>query len=111
MDYDDSADEASFRRDLRTWLAANDPGPAPPISDSAAEHEYKKRWQQQLYAGGWLGLSWPEEYGGRGLNPFYEAILNEELGAAGVAHAAPPVGWLGRAILAYGSEVQRRAPR
>ena len=108
MDYDDSADEASFRRELRTWLAANDPGPAPPISDSAAEHEYKKRWQQQLYAGGWLGLSWPEEYGGRGLNPFYEAILNEELGAAGVAHAAPPVGWLGRAILAYGSEEQRR---
>jgi alkylation response protein AidB-like acyl-CoA dehydrogenase len=108
VDYDDSPDEAAFRLELRAWLAANDPGPAPPISDSAAEHEYKKRWQQALYAGGWLGLSWPEEYGGRGLDPFYEAILNEELGAAGVSHAAPPVGWLGRAILAYGTEDQRR---
>ncbi len=107
MDYDDSPEEAAFRLRLREWLAANDPGPPAPISDSAAEHAYKKRWQQMLYAGGWLGLSWPREYGGRGLDPFYEAILNEELGAAGIAHAAPPVGWLGRAILAYGTEEQR----
>ena len=86
----------------------NNPGPHPPRNDSAAEHAFNIGWQRSLYAGGWLGLSWPVEYGGRGLNPFYDAILNEELGAAGIAHAAPPVGWLGRAILAAGTEEQRR---
>jgi alkylation response protein AidB-like acyl-CoA dehydrogenase len=108
VDYDDSPDEAAFRVRLREWLAHNDPGPPPSIGDSAAEHAYKLEWQRTLYAGGWVGLSWPSAYGGRDLNPIYEAIFNEELGAAGIAHAAPPVGWLGRAILAYGTEEQRQ---
>jgi len=108
VDYDDSPEEAEFRLRLRAWLVDNNPGPHPPRNDSAAEHAFNISWQQSLYRGGWLGLSWPAEYGGRGLNPFYDAILNEELGVAGIAHAAPPVGWLGRAILAYGTEEQRR---
>jgi alkylation response protein AidB-like acyl-CoA dehydrogenase len=108
VDYDDTPEEAAFRARLRQWLAGHDPGPPPSIGDSEAEHAYKKRWHQTLYRGGWVGLSWPSAYGGHELSPIYEAIFNEELGAAGVAHAAPPVGWLGRAILAYGTEEQRR---
>ena len=108
MDYDDSAEEAAFRARLRAWLADHDPGPPASIGDSLAEHLYKKRWHQTLFEGGWVGLSWPSAYGGHDLSPIYEAIFNEELGAAGIAHAAPSVGWLGRAILAYGTEEQRR---
>ena len=48
---------------------------------------YKTKWLAELYDGGWVGLSWPVEFGGRGLSPLYEAILNEELGAAGVPNA------------------------
>jgi alkylation response protein AidB-like acyl-CoA dehydrogenase len=66
------------------------------------------RWLTELYDGGWVGLSWPVEYGGRGLSPLYESILNEELGAAGLPNAASPVAFLGRAILAYGTEEQKR---
>jgi alkylation response protein AidB-like acyl-CoA dehydrogenase len=62
-----------------------------------------------LYDGGWVGLSWPAEFGGRGLSPLYEAILNEELGAAGVPNAASSVSFLGRAILEYGTERQCHA--
>jgi len=108
VDYDDSAEEAAFRVRLRAWLASHDPGPPPPIADSGAEHDYKRRWHRTLFAGGWVGLSWPKAYGGQELSPIFEAIFNEELGAAGIAHAAPPVGWLGRAILAYGTEEQRQ---
>jgi alkylation response protein AidB-like acyl-CoA dehydrogenase len=54
-----------------------------------------------------MGLSWPVEYGGRGLAATYEAIFNDEIGSAG-APPAPHVGFLGRALLHYGSDAQRR---
>jgi len=54
-----------------------------------------------------MGLSWPVAYGGRGLAATYEAVLNDEIGAAG-APPAPHVGFLGRALLHYGTEAQRQ---
>jgi alkylation response protein AidB-like acyl-CoA dehydrogenase len=51
-------------------------------------------------------LSFPVEYGGHGLPPIYEAILNDELGRAG----APPiegVGHLSNALRLFGSDLQR----
>jgi len=107
VDYDDSADEATFRLRFREWLGDNDPGPEPDHADSAVENEFRSTWHRRLYEGGWLGLSWPAAYGGRGLTPLHEAIVNEELGAAGMPNAVGPVGWLGRAILVYGTEEQR----
>ena len=106
MDYDDSAEEAEFRAGLRAWLAEHAPPPPPPLWETDATHEYKTKWMTALYDGGWVGLSWPVEYGGRGLSPLYEAILNEELGAAGVPNAAGSVGFLGRALIEYGTEQQ-----
>jgi alkylation response protein AidB-like acyl-CoA dehydrogenase len=108
VDYDDSPQEANFRTNLRAWLEENRPEPPPPLWETAATHEYKTKWLSKLYDGGWVGLSWPVEYGGQGLSPLYEAILNEELGAAGVPNAASSVGFLGRAIVAYGTETQKR---
>ena len=108
MDYDDSAEEAEFRSGLRRWLTDHRPEPPPPLWETEAMHVYKTKWLAELYDGGWVGLSWPVEFGGRGLSPLYEAILNEELGAAGVPNASSSVGFLGRAILAYGTEEQCR---
>jgi alkylation response protein AidB-like acyl-CoA dehydrogenase len=107
VDYDDSPDEARFRDEFRAWLGAHDPGPEPDPGDSAKEHAYRAEWRRTLYEGGWLGVSWPEAYGGRSLSPLYETIINEELGTAGIPNPAGPLGWLGRAILAYGTEEQR----
>ncbi len=53
-----------------------------------------------------MGLSWPVEFGGRGLPATFEAIFNDEIGAAG-APPAPHVGFLGRALLYHGSEGQQ----
>ena len=105
MDFHDSAEEAAFRGELRAWLADNIPDPP---GDSEAERvAHAIDWHHRLAAGGWLGLSWPVDSGGRDLPPAYEAIFNEELGHAG-APAAPHVGFLGRAILLYGSPEQRQ---
>jgi alkylation response protein AidB-like acyl-CoA dehydrogenase len=53
-----------------------------------------------------MGLSWPEEYGGRGLPPVFEAIFNDEVGESGYPMVS--VSFLGRALMGYGTEAQRQ---
>lgn len=106
MNFHDSPQEARFRADLRAWLEANAPAEARPATDDE-RFAALTRWHKALYSGGWMGLSWPVAYGGRGLGPVYEAIFNDELGAAG-APTAPHIGFLGRAILQHGTEEQRQ---
>jgi alkylation response protein AidB-like acyl-CoA dehydrogenase len=106
MDFRDDPDEAQFRDGLRAWLAANIPTDPAPLGGAQRAH-FWRTWHRSLYEGGWMGLSWPLEYGGRGLPATYEAIVNDEIGAAG-APPAPHVGFLGRALLHYGTDEQRR---
>ncbi len=97
-----------FRAEFRSWLTIHDPGPEPDPGDTLKEHEFRAAWRRTLYEGGWLGVSWPAAYGGRDLSPLHETIINEELGTASIPNPAGPLGWLGRAILAYGTEEQRQ---
>ncbi len=108
MDYADTTEHAEFRTEFRTWLADHHPGPAPDFRDSAAEQAFRMAWHRAMFAAGWLGLSWPKAYGGRDLSPLFEAIINEELGEAGILNAVGPLNWLGRAILLFGTEEQRQ---
>jgi alkylation response protein AidB-like acyl-CoA dehydrogenase len=106
MDFRDDPLAAAFRAGFRDWLTQHAPtGPAPVGGEARAR--YWNDWHRALYAGGWMGLSWPVEYGGRGLPATYEAIFNDEIGLAG-APPAPHVGFLGRALLHFGSEAQKR---
>jgi alkylation response protein AidB-like acyl-CoA dehydrogenase len=105
MDFRDDAAEASFRAEFRSWLAGHMPrDPAPFGGPDRAR--FWQEWHRALYEGGWMGLSWPVEFGGRGLPATFEAIFNDEIGAAG-APPAPHVGFLGRALLYHGSEGQQ----
>ena len=67
------------------------------------------RWSRALYDGGWVGISWPEEYGGRGLSPRFQAIYLEEEARA----EAPPhigvigLGMAGPTIITRGTEAQK----
>jgi alkylation response protein AidB-like acyl-CoA dehydrogenase len=104
-----STDEA-FREELRAWLAEN---PAPTGIEFAATPEDAERvraWHRTLHAGGWVGIHWPVEYGGRGASVLQVAIYNQELARVD----APPL--LGRAgislvgptFMTHGTEEQRR---
>src|SRR2546423_12491495 len=42
------------------------------------EMAFAKSWLRELNEGGWAGLSWPKEYGGRGASPIEQLIYHEE---------------------------------
>jgi alkylation response protein AidB-like acyl-CoA dehydrogenase len=95
VDFDDTPEEAAFRAETRAWLDANAVPKGSPDDFSAGHfsghidaNEYVKRcrwWQGQLYEGGWAGISWPKDFGGRGGKPIEEAIFAEEQGKWGVS--------------------------
>src|ERR1700753_3992092 len=60
-------------------------------------------WPQALYAAGFFGTSWPKEYGGQGLPPVYDVIVDEEI-AKGGAPARPSLGYLVVGLSHHGTE-------
>jgi len=107
MDYRDSAEEREFRAELRRWLAQHTPGDRPPDGPDDAI-VFLDEWWRSLAKAGYVGLSFPTVYGGGGRPDSFEAILNEEAGAAG-APPLPPIAHIAQAILRAGTEEQRRA--
>jgi len=106
MDFRDSPEEQQFRAALRAWLAENAPAePIPVEPDKRAE--FLNAWHRKLYAAGYIGLSFPTAYGGRGLPVTYEAIYNDELGTAG-APPGPTFGHIANAIRLHGSDAQKK---
>ena len=66
MDFNDSQEEAEFRSELRSWLALNAVVDRKATTDDERRNQMNE-WHRLLYSGGWMGLSWPTEFGGRGL--------------------------------------------
>jgi alkylation response protein AidB-like acyl-CoA dehydrogenase len=103
-----AAPDEELRSELRSWLAAHTP-PALALATTRAEAQALRDWQRTMHDGGWVGIHWPVEYGGRGASVAQVAIYNQELARAEV----PPL--LGRAgitlvgptLMAHGSEQQR----
>jgi len=105
MDLSYSPDEEAFRARVRAWLAANVPAPT-----ARQDLETLRAWQRTLHAAGFVGASWPKEYGGAGLSDMEQAILNEELARArapGVLNAMA-IWWVGPAVMRYGTDEQKR---
>jgi alkylation response protein AidB-like acyl-CoA dehydrogenase len=100
--------EQAFRDELREWLAANHPGPEPEGDDHAA-FEYRKGWQRTLAEARYAGLSWPEEYGGRGATLIEQAIFNEEIVRAKAPQMANVLGLVmgGPVVIAHGTPEQK----
>jgi hypothetical protein len=72
----------TFRLEARRWLAANVPSEPCP-EDGPDSREYILNWQKAQARGGWAGLSWPREVGGRGLSVLEQIIWFEEYARAG----------------------------
>jgi len=108
MDLSYAPAEERFRSQLRAWLQANPPGPEPEALDAWVA--YGKDWQRRLYEGGWCGVSWPAEYGGRGASLIEQIIFQEEMARARSPQLINLAGLTmgGPVLIAHGSEAQKR---
>ncbi|MBW2312581.1 MAG: acyl-CoA dehydrogenase family protein [Deltaproteobacteria bacterium] len=115
MDLAFTTEQEAFRRDLKSWLAANLARPwndeiRNPSHDENSLVEVRRAWQRQLNDAGYLGMGWPAEWGGRGASVVEQAILEEELWRADAPQVPNFLGidLLGPALIHHGSEEQRR---
>ena len=81
MNLDLTAEEQAFREEARTWLRENLPDEERP-PEGAEMREFDLAWQRTLFEGGWAGINWPTEYGGRGLSDIQQMIWYEEFASA-----------------------------
>jgi len=108
MDLTFSEPETAFRDELREWLAANPPGSAP-AGDGDTHYGWLREWQRRMADGGWAGVHWPQEYGGRGATITQSAIFFEELGRARAPLPANVLGLLlgGPTLMVWGTDAQK----
>ena len=113
MDFNYSPEQEAYRMDVRKWLEANQPAPLTEQEKEKADEEFLwqrlKKWHKRLYEAGWMGLTWPKEYGGRGATFIEQIIFQQELGRLGL-----PFGWnilgvimTGPALMQWGTEQQK----
>jgi alkylation response protein AidB-like acyl-CoA dehydrogenase len=108
------AEAESFRAEVRTVLAEELPEGWPGIGAIAGREDAERfaaRWRQSLYRRGLLGITWPPEYGGRGLSRLHQVVLVEELARAGVPYGEHTdlfgVKMLGSTLLRWGTPEQK----
>jgi alkylation response protein AidB-like acyl-CoA dehydrogenase len=109
------ADNA-FRAEVRGWLDANLTGEFAALVGKGGpgrEHEYVEErlaWERRLGEGGWIGLGWPEEVGGRGLPWSQQVIFHEEYARAGAPGRVGHIGeqLLGPTLLMFGTAEQKQ---
>jgi alkylation response protein AidB-like acyl-CoA dehydrogenase len=64
---------------------------------------------RQMGRDGWLGIGWPEEYGGQGRTDVEQLIFFDEAWRAGAPIPFLTINTVGRTIMEYGSEEQKQA--
>lgn len=110
-----SAADEQFRQEVAAWLAANLCGEFESVryrGGPGDEHSCvgeRKAWERRLHQGGWTGLGWPREYGGRGASIEQQVIFNEEYARAGgpgrIGHIGETLA--GPTLIAFGTQEQK----
>lgn len=108
MDFRFTPEQEAFRQDIRDFVRTALPEP-PTMPEDAWIIGFDRDFSKKLAAQGWIGLTWPKEYGGQGRTYLDRLILTEEL----LRHGAPVAAhWLGDrqmgpSILRYGTPEQK----
>ena len=121
MDFEDTPELAEFRAEAAAFLAAHaeprrgddrDWSRNAASTDPEVAEDFRRRcveWQGLLYEHGWAGLTWPREFGGRGLTPAHQIVFNQEMArfdvASGFITAAQAL--VGPTIMQHGTDEQR----
>jgi alkylation response protein AidB-like acyl-CoA dehydrogenase len=110
VDLDLSTEDQAFREEARTWLEENKPEATRP-GDPVDARPFDLAWQRTQYDGGWAGIAWPTEYGGRDLPLLRQLIWYEELARSGAPDAGVCFVGLnhgGPTLIAVGTEEQKQ---
>src|SRR2546425_2435026 len=104
MDLRYSPDDLAFRDATRRWFEAN-----VPTMELKTLGE-RREWHRTLFAGGYVGMGWPREYGGQDARALRQAIVADEMARVN----APPtinglgIGIVGPTIIHPGTEAQKQ---
>ncbi|MNJ22357.1 Acyl-CoA dehydrogenase fadE12 [compost metagenome] len=111
-----STEDEAFRAQVAQWLADHLQGKFAALrfrggpGDEHSFPEQRKAWERELASGGWIGVGWAEEDGGRGLSLTRQVIFHEEYARAGgpgrMGHIGE--GLVGPTLAAFGSPAQKQ---
>jgi alkylation response protein AidB-like acyl-CoA dehydrogenase len=115
MRFDDSAEEATFRQEVKDFLAAEKPASFAARDEEGMDGGLDRygafpEWTKKLAARGWVAPAWPKEYGGAGLTVMQQFVFNEEMAKARAPRpGGVGVNYTGPTVIVHGSEDQKRA--
>lgn len=115
MNLQETQAEQTFRASVRDWMTANLCGPFEPLRHASGlgspgyTPELAKRWEQTLAQGGWTGLGWPKQHGGRELPLAQQVIFHEEYVRCGGPGRLGHIGetLLAPTLMAHGTPAQQ----
>ncbi|MGI9287355.1 MAG: acyl-CoA dehydrogenase family protein, partial [Pseudomonadales bacterium] len=105
-----------FRKGVAAWLRDNkpaDPGFLLPQTfmevGSDQQLDFLREWQHKLWSAGYLGMAWPKEYGGGGVDCIFQQIADAEMmkAAVPIAFNVIGLGWAGPLINDMGTEQEK----
>ena len=108
MDFEFSDEQQAFVKDVERFLDEHDD---PEIFDVTRENmaqivdtPKRRAFMAEVGEQGWLGITWPKEYGGQEGEGVYEYLLNEQLAGRGGPQIGKGVGIIGKTLIHHGSE-------
>ena len=108
MDFEFSEDQQAFNKEVIAFCDDHD---TIDIFDVTRENmaqivdtPERRAFMKEVGHQGWLGITWPTEYGGQEGEGVYEYILNEELAGRGGPQIGKGVGIIGKTLIAHGSD-------
>nr|WSZ12234.1 acyl-CoA dehydrogenase family protein [Streptomyces canus] len=113
MDISYPPETEAFRTEIRAFLAETLPPDWKGIGalDEEEAWAFARGWRRLLAERRYLSLTWPEQYGGRGLTKLHQVVLMEELALAGVPFGLPQdtfgVKMLANTLLRWGTDEQK----
>ena len=116
MKMQESEINEAFRTEVREWMGRHLTGRFAPLKHASGlgaegyDAELAKEWEQELARGGWTGLGWETQYGGRNLPLAQQVIFHEEYvrcgGPGRIGHIGETL--LAPTLMAFGTPEQKQ---
>jgi 3-oxocholest-4-en-26-oyl-CoA dehydrogenase alpha subunit len=108
MDFEFSPEQTAFVKEVESFIDAHDD---PEVFDVTRENmaqivdtPKRRAFMAQMGKQGWLGMTWPKEYGGKEGEGVYEYLLNEQLAGRGGPQIGKGVGIIGKTLIRHGND-------